>query len=285
MLPQLILFLSFHVSTLLCHPAPQALELGFAHEPHVATGPEPGHSTLGRREVEVSSAKDSSLDADGADYSDLALERRDTSPPDENALLALEQADKRCAAQLKDKRSLARPLALEKRVDIPAQSPSNILFDAPAQCLIVGFTDAQYLPFVGQTRNVIGTTGLCGCIAVAIVGESGAVIAHLATRLDMTAQFNRLLASFGAMHGQRDITAYVFVPNQGPAITGAMAAAVGQISIQLRDFIIDNMGVPIVSRGYDAGAQTQGNARVGTLMAAVVGGVVRLWINNRLANN
>ncbi|KAI4114054.1 MAG: hypothetical protein LQ338_008065 [Usnochroma carphineum] len=311
MLPQLILFLSFLVSTLRCQPTTQALELEFAHDPHLATGPEPGDSTIVRQEVEVNSARKSSLDAvehfdsinqgisprdlelsfaedpplDGADQSDSAPERRGISPAVAKDVLELERSNEKCAVQFDDKKYLARSVTLAKRVDIPAQTPADILWTAPAQCLIVGMEQSNYLPFSGQTQNVIGTRGLCGCIALAIVGEAGAVVAHLAPKMDMTSQFNSVLADFTRMQGQNDITAYLFRPDQGPVITAAMAAAGSQLAAQVRDFIIDNMGIPVVARGYDAGSQTLANTRVGTLVTAAVGGVVRLWINNRLANN
>ena len=325
MLSKSVFFLLVVVSTLFAHSSARDVEVEFAHDPTLDGGSEPesADNKVFGRDIEVQFAQDPSLDEnesfntedqklsnrdvevtfatdpslDGTGQSDSAPRRRNLKhsnidasahvPRDNAALLQLLQLDQQCSAQHKQQQYDKRSPELKKRVNLNPRKPAEILWTAPAQCKIVDIQLADYLDFSTGPQNVIGTYGLCGCVALAIVGNAGTIIVHLSPLVDMTAQYARVLQKFNAnmRYQQTGMTAYVFRPNASPPdIKPESAAAAASLVKDMAEWIVAQLEIPVVAQGYDPGDNTPDNRRLGTLVSAVVSGVITVWINNRRAH-
>ena len=196
--------------------------------------------------------------------------------------------DGKCRIAVEDDgKANKRSLELEERINIGPfqyQSPSDIMWSAPWQCLIVEMGMSEYHPWSGSAQAMIGTRGFCGCIAVAIVGNGGAVVSHLVTVQDMKPRLDLMFAKFLSMHGQYDIQAYVFSPQAGGKITQAMEAVARIVAIEVRDFITRNMQSSVVLGSYAVGGDSPEFARLGTLVTTIVQVAIKLWVNDVLIN-
>lgn len=103
-----------------------------------------------------------------------------------------------------------RSLDLEKRVD---RENSECLFnDGEAEVADMGET--KYMPWSTTGPKAIGTVGLCGCTAIAIIGESGAIVSHISPFLiTLDGQLDKLKESFNFnMRADIQVAAFVFSP-------------------------------------------------------------------------
>ncbi|KAG7006068.1 hypothetical protein G7Y79_00016g040530 [Physcia stellaris] len=322
MLSQLVISTLLLVNPLVCHPTSSALVVRSAHNTDPVHGASLDGSDLGRRRVpELDSSSHSAglgtnstnpkpsthdleflslytqkhdvaknLSRHEDDKSDSTLDLQKFTPDQLDIIRGIElelmATDLKCALQNENgKKAETRSLELEERqVFGPHQIPSNFLFDAEPECLIVGMGLSDYLPWTGTRsgQSVIGTIGLCGCIAVAILSNDGAVVSHLITRSDLSTQLNLMFAKFLSMHGQYDIQAYVFTPETGEAIPSELAAVARVVAMEVRGFIISHMQCSVVLSSYAVGGDSPEYARLGTLVTTRVQGVIKLWVNDAL---
>lgn len=166
---------------------------------------------------------------------------------------------------------------IDKRVD-PLRpnrpTPGNILFSQPGWCEVVDGGAARYL--LWSQRSLIGTIGLCGCTAIAITGEFGAIVAHINPNLEtFYPQMNALRDLFRQnIQGQ---TAQVYL--LGPSRNGA--AMVPQFTTDAYNYITHNIGLPIVRTLYEVGnVDNRDQARLGTLLVQLWQNALYVWVNN-----
>ena len=167
------------------------------------------------------------------------------------------------------------------------ETPGDYLWTATAaQCVVVGLQDADYVPFFGSSgANVIGTRGLCGCIALAIVSDAGAIVAHFAPErsLNLDPMFEKIGRKFMQMNGQHDVIAYLYHVNPGPDILESMANAGATMANSIRDRIVKDLRINVVQSTYDSNLSTY---RWGTLVVAFNAqlNAISVWVNNRVRN-
>ena len=317
MLSQLVISALLLVNPLACHPTSSALLVRSAHNTDPVHGAILGGSDLGRRRstdldssshaaglgTNLTNREPSTHDLEflslytqkhdvaknlsrhGDDKSGSALELQKLTPDQLDIIrgieLELEATDLKCALQSANgKKAETRPRELEKR-----KAPSDFLFDASAapHRLVVGMERSDYLPWSGRPQFVIGTIGLCGCIPVAILGNGGAVVSHLVTKLDMSPQLDEMWAKFkDNMRGQHDIRAWVFAPAEGGSISQALATVALRVAEVVKAYILRKMECPVVLGSYNVEVASTPLSRVGTLVTTRVQGVIKLWVNDAL---
>lgn len=196
-------------------------------------------------------------------------------------LLALERVEKDCAYYLRpsSKAPPKRSVKLDRRVDYRdphRENPGNVLYDAPNICKIIDMNFADYLPW--NDGNWIGTVGLCGCTAAAIVGEYGAIVAHINPNpAYFVAQMDKIHdLYFKYLYGKPFVAAYVFAP----AINGKIEAPIlpegvlGEIAKWGITALLDSYEM------YTAGAGDEN--RLGSMLVQKAGTLAYTWINNKL---
>ena len=158
--------------------------------------------------------------------------------------------------------------------------PSDSLFDNHgAAAWIVDMGMAYYLDWYHSPRNVIGTIGLCGCTAVAILGGSGAIVAHISPSADLNAidaQLQHLGALFTQNLAGQMVNAYLFVP----AENGNTLVPQFQIHIQqfLEGLFMANWRV--LPYTYNEA----GRARDGTVVVQMVANLVSVYLDDKLVS-
>lgn len=164
------------------------------------------------------------------------------------------------------------------------ERPGDILWTGTAaQCMRVGEHKAEYVPIFGTGTNIIGTRGLCGCIAIAIVSDAGAIVAHILPAHPVQDIMDQINDKFNQMRGQADIIAYIFNVNPGPVITEPMSNAAKALAQTFRDRIVTELGVKVILDGYDSDLTTY---RWGTLVVAFNAQInaISVWVNNKVRN-
>jgi len=131
---------------------------------------------------------------------------------------ALSKTDKTLAAALKKLQDSSLSCSKKKRSLQKRTAPSQQLYDASV-ATNVNMGRQAYQSF-GQ-KKVIGTHGVCGCTAVAVISPAGAVVAHVAPNIGtfdgQLRDVSSLLSS--NMKGLRNKPlAYLFVPAVGGQI-------------------------------------------------------------------
>ena len=182
------------------------------------------------------------------------------------------QADLKCAQQNRPHR---RSLTLTPRSPMP---PSDSLFDNHgAAAWIVDMGRAYYLDWNHSPRNVIGTIGLCGCTAVAILGGSGAIVAHISPNLDLLdAQLQYLGNLFTQNLANQMISAYLFIP----AVNGNTLVPEFQdhIRLFLEGLFLANWRV--IPYTYNEA----GRARDGTVVVQMVANLVSVYLDDNMVS-
>ncbi len=258
----------------------RAIEVQFAYDPELDK-PSSSDRKLSSRDFKPLFADDPGLgDAPSPDTSKIL--RRDTTFPHDVKLKMDDQLhdNERCAAQVQKNKKWQRSSELDKRVDTSPKrpKPANIMFGPTASmCRIVDRERAQFLQW--GAMNMIGTIGLCGCTAVAIVSDAGgAIVAHWSPNADTyQQQMDNLRQLFDTnLRGQEGLQAYIF----GPAQNGV--PQVPQLPENIRDDIFQYLGIPTARGTYEQGdPDSPAERHDGTLLVQLAQGALYIWINNR----
>lgn len=204
----------------------------------------------------------------------LVAEGRKTfeaSPPLAITLAALEWSDQQCAETNNKRRSLAEDHSLEKRA-----RPSDALFTA-GQALRIGMGESGFLTWISNSYG-IGTFGLCGCSAMAIVGNAGSIVAHISPNPKVLTEQLIQIFTLYQQHLRDGETprAYFFPP---ASEDGAVMVAPFQDII--KEFITF-MGFGLVQNTYQF--NSDGTARDGTLIVRKVVDLVLVYLNDRVVD-
>lgn len=257
----------------------RAIEVQFAYDPELDK-PSSSDPKISSRDFKPLFADVPGLgDAHTPDTSKI-LRRDTTFPPDVKLKMDDQLHDnERCAAQVQKNKKWQRSSELDKRVDTSPKrkQPANIMFGADRNmCRIVDQGRVQFLQW-GAT-NMIGTVGLCGCTAVAIVSEAGgAIVAHWSPNANTyQQQWDNLWQLFDTNLRDQRAYAYIF----GPAHNGV--PEVPQLPDNIRDDIMNNMGISIVRGIYEQGdPNAPAQSTDGTLLIQLAQGALYVWLNNR----
>jgi hypothetical protein len=257
----------------------RAIEVQFAYDPELDK-PSSSDPKISSRDFKPLFADDPGLgDAHTPDTSKI-LRRDTTFPPDVKLKMDDQLHDnERCAAQVQKNKKWQRSSEIDKRVDTSPKrkQPANIMFGADANmCRIVDQGRAQFLQW-GAT-NMIGTVGLCGCTAVAIVSQAGgAIVAHWSPNANnYQQQWDNLWQLFDTNLRGQPAYAYIF----GPEHNGV--PRVPQLPDNIRTDIMNNMGISIVRGTYEQGDPNDpAQGTDGTLLIQLAQGALYVWLNNR----
>ena len=230
--------------------------------------------------------------ADAETPSDTILTRSDTSPiinarafdveywaPE---IVRLQVSNNKCRETVGDK--IEASVTPHKRAFPDTTDPAMLLYTATAaQCVTVEMKTAAYAAFHGRGPTYIGTKGLCGCIALAIVSNEGAVVGHLSAAGDMENKVQVVKSLFANMIDQTNIKGYLFFANEGPIIDYRMFVAGETFTSLLRDRLMAELNINFIMAGYDA---FQNVPYWGTLVVGFnhMAGVFSVWVNNQVRN-
>ena len=130
-----------------------------------------------------------------------------------------------------------------------------------------------------EAPPVIGTYGLCGCTAVAIVSQAGALVAHISP---VEAQFSTQMNNIRNIHnrninGQTLPRVFVFVPARDNVIQSQFRQD------RITDFLRSQLGESIHAEPYHM--FIEGGAHDGTLLVRKVAGAIQVYVNDILMSS
>ncbi|KAL8814654.1 MAG: hypothetical protein Q9223_006138 [Gallowayella weberi] len=206
----------------------------------------------------------------------LLFERQDDSEKGRSLILSLEELEKQnahCVA-VAHMEPMEQPVSLdsvgiEKRVNKPA----DLLWSGNA--IVVDMGAAIWHAWAGNPIP-IGTFGLCGCTALVLANDVGAIVAHIrpnAGTINVDLQVIRNLFTANGMGTAA--RAILFQP-----ATFGMVQQQG-FQDQIANFLSQQLSVSLHREVYDTMPQTT-NGRDGTLVVRQVGQLIKIWMNNKL---
>ena len=259
-------------------------EVHFAHDPALDEAPSSNGPKVSPRNLEVHFAVDPSLDEPSTpkvssrdQEADFATDPELNEAPisDDSQIFAraltgldlLLKNDQQCA----NRKNWPRSFDLEKRV-----KPSDVLWNV-GQAIVVNMGLASYHAW-NQAPEAIGTYGLCGCTAVAIVGQAGAIVAHIQpNQAQFQNQMNRIRDLFNNnIRGQTLPRVFLLTPTLNDVVQ------VQPWQDQISTFL-SGLGVAVQDEHYPM--VLNGGARDGTLVVQRVAGAIKVWLNEKLISS
>ncbi len=239
------------------------------------------HSGLSSRDVETNSARDVAPDVEPRRDSPSIFPRGDHLPPTTvdqvvkqmNSLVAADHTcSKRAAAA---PRLASRSLEIEKRVD---HGPSNCLWNT-ALAMVVDQGASIYHDWASPPP-AIGTRGLCGCTAVAIISQVGTIVAHISPDVGtIDVQLNEMLRLYNDfIRPQAQAYAYYFPPTDTNH-----HIQVPNFQDYINHFLQTSMQLAANVRPYVADPSDP-DGHVGTVVVKKVAGSIALYLNDLLVN-
>ncbi len=167
-----------------------------------------------------------------------------------------------------------RSLGIEKRLD----KPSDVLWKA-GLAVVVDRGESLFHD-LALSPPALGTKGLCGCTAVAIVSQVGCIVAHISPNVNtIDAQLAALLRLYNnRIKPQAYAYAYYFPPTY---TNGEIKVPVFQKYIT--DFMLKSMQLGASLKPYVA--DPDGNdAHEGSVVVKKVAGAIALYLNEKIVN-
>ncbi|KAL8952169.1 MAG: hypothetical protein Q9222_001907 [Ikaeria aurantiellina] len=164
---------------------------------------------------------------------------------------------------------------------VRAPPATEILWSNPAQCLIVDMYKSRFMPWGGRgNQYTLGTSSLCGCLGMAIVGPAGVVISHIAPTSNMNAQYAELA---DALKQLGTVTkAYTFSALAGGVVSAAGVAAAQRFQGEVGTYLTGTLGIAtVIAEGYNPGPNMLSSNHLGAMIANFVNGVKSIWVNDR----
>ena len=204
----------------------------------------------------------------GTSISDgLQLSSRDWTLKDFPGLDVLLKNDQLCA----NRKNWHRSVDLQKRARI-----SDILWRT-GQAIVVNMGLAAYHAW-NQAPDTIGTWGLCGCTAVVIASEGGAIVAHIQPNPALfNVQLNRIRDLFNQnVRGGTLPRLFLITPvlDNVPQVPPWQ----DQISNYL-----NSLGASIQHEYYPM--VINGGPRDGTVVVQRIAGALKVWLNEKLISS
>lgn len=237
------------------------LEVQFGPDPELSGAAKSGSSKVSSRDLDVQFAADPALDGTPNPNGPPL------SPRAPSGLDKLLQNDQRCA----HRKNWHRSVDLEKRA-----KPSDVLWNV-GQAVVVQMGLAAWHAW-GQAPEAIGTYGLCGCTAVAIVGQAGAIVAHIQpNQAQFQNQMNHIRNLYQT-HIQGQTLPRVFLMT--PALNNVVQVQAWQDQVRSA---LTALGVSVQEEPYPM--VVNGGARDGTLVVQRIAGAIKVWLNEKLISS
>ena len=158
------------------------------------------------------------------------------------------------------------------------KKPSAVLWQGAAERIFVDMGLAAWHAW-SEAPQAIGTYGLCGCTAVAIVTQTGALVAHISpNEAQFLTQMNNIRNIYNRnLGGQILPRVFVFVP----ALDNVIQSQFWQNWIV--DFLTSQLGVSVQTEPYRM--VLNGGAHDGTLLVRRVARAIQVFVNDILISS
>lgn len=242
----------------------RGVAVNFATDPGLDEAPDPHSTNISSRGTEDDSVNVPREEVH-FEHNTSHVVSRDLSELDQ-----LLKNDQFCA----HRKNWHRSLDVKKRADTPGK-PSNVLWNV-GQAIVVNMGMAQWQTW-GEKPDAIGTTGLCGCTAVAIVAKTGAIVAHITpNQQQFKIQMDNIRNLFDAH--VKGLSNAVFV--MAPTLDGVVRVQQWQTEVQqyLWDMGLSSRLVTYATTKDAA----EGHFQQGTALVQNLSGKIRVWLDDGL---